>query len=490
MQQPPIMKHRLRTLASLLAFGGLLVAQQAAAHGYSSDPPSRAFMCHGSYKGPKHNTGCGAAQYDYMSLENHTSLEPRFPVTGPIDEGIPGASDGKDDTQYSALNDQTATLWEKTDLTAGENHTFVWTFTAVHPTKDISYFITKKDWNPNEKLTRASFEEKPFCQQSFGGQNPDAKRDADGHNNISTTCAVPGDRTGYHVILGVWNVADPANNAFISTMDVNLVKSGPTPPEPTWQQVGNINPSQDLAVGDQVSTRVFAPGETSALGTSITINSVTDGDHNRWPYLLAQQINKTRGKSYEAGQMHDDVINPVLGQNSIFANKGSGIKDVEIEVKHKPTPPVQDMKVTVDTEYSIDNGSAVVKPFVSLTKKATVTATLLNSTTQVGTNTAVVDSAATIPVNVNNAVAGNFTLVVKTDGADQQSFPIKLTGGSSGGLPTWDASATYQWNQKVQWKGRSYVAAFYSMGKEPGNPAFTGPDGSGKEWKDQGPASK
>jgi hypothetical protein len=146
------------------------------------------------------------------------------------------------------------------------------------------------------------------------------------------------------------------------------------------------------------------------------------------------------------------------------------------------------MTITVNTEYPINSGHAVVDPFVSLTKKGTVTATLLNSTGQVGTQTADVDGAAKVPVDVKNAVAGDYTLVVTTAGVPQQSYPIKLTGGG-GGLPTWDPSKSYQTGDKVQWKGGSYSARWWTQNNEPGNPDTTGPDYSGKVWKDEGAAS-
>ncbi|MBT8768222.1 hypothetical protein [Metapseudomonas boanensis] len=38
----------------------------------------------------------------------------------------------------------------------------------------------------------------------------------------------------------------------------------------------------------------------------------------------------------------------------------------------------------------------------------------------------------------------------------------------------------------VQWKGREYLARWWTRGNEPGNPAFIGLDGSGKVWRDEG----
>lgn len=55
--------------------------------------------------------------------------------------------------------------------------------------------------------------------------------------------------------------------------------------------------------------------------------------------------------------------------------------------------------------------------------------------------------------------------------------------------PQWDSKKSYMENDKVQHKGRQYMARWWTQGNEPGNPAYTGADGSGKVWKDLGPCS-
>ncbi|MEE1894006.1 PKD domain-containing protein [Pseudomonas otitidis] len=50
----------------------------------------------------------------------------------------------------------------------------------------------------------------------------------------------------------------------------------------------------------------------------------------------------------------------------------------------------------------------------------------------------------------------------------------------------WSASGTYWEGNKVTHKGRTYTARWWTKGNEPGNPAFTGADGSGKVWRDEG----
>ncbi len=55
----------------------------------------------------------------------------------------------------------------------------------------------------------------PFCQFNDGGAIPAAQ--------VTHQCNIPADRSGSHVILAVWDIADTAN-AFYQAIDVNLSK--------------------------------------------------------------------------------------------------------------------------------------------------------------------------------------------------------------------------------------------------------------------------
>ncbi|MEC2559155.1 lytic polysaccharide monooxygenase, partial [Bacillus cereus] len=99
----------------------------------------------------------------------------------------------------------------KNTITGGEN-TFTWKYTAPHLTSKWHYYITKKGWNPNKALTRADFEPIGTVQHDGSAAS----------NNLTHKINVPTDRSGYHVILAVWDVADTAN-AFYNVIDVNLI---------------------------------------------------------------------------------------------------------------------------------------------------------------------------------------------------------------------------------------------------------------------------
>jgi chitin-binding protein len=487
MKQPSFAKRHWRTLTPLVAVGSLLVAQNVMAHGYVSDPPGRAAYC----KAGK-NVNCGAVQYEPQSVEGQDG-NPRFPVGGPADGQIGSAGN----SAWGALNEQTSDRWTKTDVIAGQDRTFAWTFTAPHRTQDIRYFITKNGWNPNKPLTRDQLETKPFCESDYGGAISSSK--------TSFSCKIPSDHNGYHVIVGVWDVAD-TSASFYNAIDVNIKggSGGDTPaptPTPTWTQVGAINPIETLAAGDSVRTRVFsATGENNNLSASVTIGSAADGNSERWPYLLAQKINSTMSASYMAGAEQDGAIKPVNGKNTVFVKPGSSITRVETEITKKPAPsPVeQKMTVTHQNEYKISNTTATITPFVTLAKKGTVTGRVYTKAgAMIGTQTLDVDGSATMSIHASPALPNEHTLVMTTpdgnDGVIQQSYTIKLTSSDSGGgavcREEWKASSAYTGGAKVQWKGKFYTARWWTQNNDPSNAANTGPEGSGKVWKDEGAAS-
>ena len=63
---------------------------------------------------------------------------------------------------------------------------------------------------------------------------------------------------------------------------------------------------------------------------------------------------------------------------------------------------------------------------------------------------------------------------------------VTVKAESAGCQGPWSAQGTYMENDKVSHNGRLYTARWWSKGNEPGNPAFTGADGSGKVWRDDG----
>lgn len=184
MKKNKLMVFTATLLLSSAGFISTASADVTLKHGYIDAPPSRAFLC--SAKGGKLNKDCG-------------------PADGEI------ASGGK--ANFSALNAQSADRWHKVAMKSGEN-TFKWTLTAKHSTASWRFFITKPGWDVNKPLTRADFDLTPFCQQDDNGKIPT--------ETVELNCNIP-ERSGYQIILGVWDIAD-TGNAFYQVIDADFKK--------------------------------------------------------------------------------------------------------------------------------------------------------------------------------------------------------------------------------------------------------------------------
>ncbi|MGC5704333.1 N-acetylglucosamine-binding protein GbpA [Pseudomonas sp. NFXW11] len=317
--------RRFLKLPLALAIGMLsFSAQQASAHGYIESPKSRAFLC--SYAGGTKNTNCGAVMYEPQSVEHFESSScpgKGFFACGPTDGKI--ASGGLN--SFSKLDEQTSSRWVKNSIKPGPN-TFTWHYTAQHRTRDYQFFITKKDWNPNQPLTRNSFEKTPLLEQPWHGEMPGTK--------TSHTVNIPSDRNGYHVVLAVWKVGDNSN-AFYQVVDVNIDNpgAGSKPVDDSaksaWSAIGNLQ-GEALAVGDKVRTRVFSDqGEELGKQVTLEINSANLAKADQWPLELAKKVNAAN-LGYQIGELDDkDRVIPGQEQNRIFARNGSGITSVIID---------------------------------------------------------------------------------------------------------------------------------------------------------------
>ncbi len=204
--------------AAILAAGimGIAMAPSAYAHGFVEKPASRAALCSLSYGAL--NSSCGNVMYEPQSLEAPKG----FPQDGPVDGKIASAG-GKFE---GILDQQSVNRWFKNTITGGTN-TFTWKYTQSHATSKWHYYITKKGWDPNKPLTRADLE-------LIGTVEHDG---TEASTNLTHTINVPTDRSGYHVILAVWDVSN-TSNAFYNVIDVNLVNNGDVDKEAPTQPNG------------------------------------------------------------------------------------------------------------------------------------------------------------------------------------------------------------------------------------------------------------
>ncbi|WP_263147844.1 N-acetylglucosamine-binding protein GbpA [Pseudomonas sp. RIT-PI-AD] len=374
-----------------LTFAG---AAEVQAHGYMTGPASRAFKCSQGLNGD-----CGSIRYEPQSVEAPKG----FPAAGPEDGKIASGGVRPD---FSPLDRQTSDLWNKTSIKTGLNN-FAWKFTANHKTSKWEYYITRQGWDQNHVLTRSAFEPTPFCTVDGRNQQPPA--------TVTHQCTVPAGRTGYHVILGVWEIADTVNS-FYQVNDV-LIENGLTPPPgQALTQVGTINSSVVLKKGDLVKTRVFdKSGENSALQTQLSIARDEDGAPSKWSYLLAQKINETQPRLI-AGQVDaDGNVVPAYGLNTVYSKVKNDITRVELDYQ-QATPPVEPVLHVHDlaTEYPIVNGKASLRFSVMTEALLTVSAKVFDADNRsVAYASADVTSSYTFALDIPNAASGSYTLVLQ-----------------------------------------------------------------------------
>jgi chitin-binding protein len=179
-----------------------LSAGGASGHGYTDLPVSRQKLCANGGV-----SGCGSIQWEPQSVEGPKG----FPAAGPADGKLCSAGNGG----FSALDaakQPNGNAWPTTKVTGGQSQTFRWQFTARHSTADFRYYITKDGWDQSKPLTRSALQTAPFLTVPFSGQPP---------ATLSHSGTLPSGKSGHHVILAVWNVAD-TGNAFYACSDVTF----------------------------------------------------------------------------------------------------------------------------------------------------------------------------------------------------------------------------------------------------------------------------
>lgn len=203
---------------------------------------------------------------------------------------------------------------------------------------------------PNQPLTRASFDLTPFCVIDGNMVQPPKQ--------VTHNCTLP-ERTGYQLILGVWEVGD-TSNSFYNIIDAKF-KDGSQPPL-EWSQAGTIYPSIDLAVGDKAMTRVFdANGERPELQTVLTIATAEQGQKNSWAHALASKINAEQSQIRAGQQGADGQFNPVYGMNPVYLKRDSKLERVEIDLQQLQPPVVDSISVSgLASDYVLDNDKATL----------------------------------------------------------------------------------------------------------------------------------
>ncbi|MDZ5432372.1 N-acetylglucosamine-binding protein GbpA [Pseudomonas fluorescens] len=408
--------------SSMILLSTMLASQGASAHGYLEVPPSRALLCQ---KGL--NTNCGGAQYEPQSVGETFKGFPAgtggAPLQGPVDGKIPSGGH----SLFSALDAQSATRWHLTEI-KDRTIDFQWHYTAVHPATKHEYFITRNGWNPNESLKRATFESTPFCTVDGGNQKPS---NSDKHN-----CTIPADKSGQHVILAIWTVGD-TDAAFYNAADVNILAEPELPGG--WSSVGSIAPSTQLLVGDKVKARAFsANGENPQYSVEISIDTAEQGLPNNWSFKLAEAINKAHTLIRAGVRDENGAIEPVKGNNSLYAQKESGVARYEVQLDMKEDAAARMSVASQQAEYVLEKGLVKVDFSMISNRQMNVEATLFDEKNKpVGSTAARAESGITNLVMDVRSNPGKHTLTLVGTTLDgrttrQDTQTTNLTGEGAG----------------------------------------------------------
>ncbi|MFC7678863.1 lytic polysaccharide monooxygenase [Paenibacillus sp. GCM10028914] len=467
----------------LLGFLFLTIfADSASAHGYIESPASRAYMCKQG-----ENTNCGAVQYEPQSIEAIGN----FPTTGPADGEITGGG------IFKELYEQKADRWKKVTLQTGLN-TFTWKLTAAHATDNWKYYITKANWDPSKPIGREDIE--LFCSFDDKGAKPNP--------STSHQCNIPADRTGYQLILGVWDIADTPN-AFYQVIDANIVSGGavqgPTVP-------ANVSLASKTATSVTLKwTASTAPTEIASyeiyrngvlVGTSTTNSYVDQGLTASTSYMYTVRAVDAAGDKSQASPAV--TVTTSADSNSGDNNNNTYPEWVSTQV-YLGGAKVHYNGASYEAKWWTQNetpGKSQVWKLISdagqgATGPAAPTGihSMKTTSTSVSLMWTASEAAAHYEIYLNNILLGKSTLtayeatglsagtsyaftVVAVDGAgdkSQASAPFTVKTATEGGAgdnegslyPEWDAKKAYVGGDKVQFDGVTYEAKWWTYNELP-----------------------
>lgn len=422
--------------------GASLHAQVANAHGYMTNPPSRQALC---AKGI--NVDCADLGYNKEGVGESPK---GFPTAGPADGEIP--SGGK--PLFKKADEQSANRWHLTPI-HDRNIGFDWYYSTGHKTTKWEYFITKTGWNPNRPLARESFELTPFCTVDGHGKPANGgEHEGQGPAPEKHQCTIPADRSGHHVILGLWTI-DNTGNAFHNMVDVDIQADGGIVPE--WPRKAEITPYRDLEVGDKVSARAFdANGENKQFSVTIAIENAEEGMGANWAYKLAKRINETQ-TLVRAGQLDSDGnIEPVVGANTIFAKAESGIASYEVDITAAAGDPATMHLHDVKPEYVLEDGKTTLDFSVMSNKALKVKAQLFDATNkQVGYAQQEVNGTGKLVLDVASVEGAHTLKVVGTENnnrallQEERTVQLKAAGDGSYDYAYPESLSSYKAGTKV-----------------------------------------
>ncbi|WP_157729853.1 lytic polysaccharide monooxygenase [Bacterioplanes sanyensis] len=349
------------------------------AHGYISEPVSRSKLCATGV-----NSNCGAIQWEPQSVEGPD----RYPLTGPKDGEI--ASGGN--AGFSPLNVQTSSRWSKTAISGGPIDV-EWTFTAPHVSRDFRYFITKPGWNPNEPLTRQSFSPDPFCSHDGKQQRP--------ANPLRHSCYLPENLSGYHVMLGVWDVGDTVNS-FYQVVDLNILKGE----QPQWRDIGDIPPGRQVLAGDTVTLHLFDQQQ------QVKTHAWEFSGQGNWSESFAEWINRSNLGVLAGVLDGQGNITPVTGLNDIFVANASSLQRAEISVQSDEPVSIDLSLNNLQRQYLLSSDSLTLDLDLTSQAELQLDVSIYHAQQLVARSSAALNQQLSLPMTLKTPLPGDYQLII------------------------------------------------------------------------------
>ncbi|GAB7532959.1 lytic polysaccharide monooxygenase [Pseudomonas sp. 3A(2025)] len=126
-------------------------------------------------------------------------------------------------TDERILLNRPGDIWPKHPVKSSSTLTIEWNYSMPHKTRRWTYWLTREGWDDNEQLVRAHLEDAPIhtvlnTYQPYWGA--DAEKELMVRNPTIHDIPLP-ERTGHHVLLAIWNIADTAA-AFYQVIDLDF----------------------------------------------------------------------------------------------------------------------------------------------------------------------------------------------------------------------------------------------------------------------------
>ncbi len=183
-----------------------------------------------------------------------------------------------------------------------------------------------------------------------------------------------------------------------------------------------------------------ASGEVLAMKTELAIDSEALTDKNRWSHALATKINVEQ-KTVRAGVKDGKGnVNPVFGNNAVFAKQGSPMKSVVISYEEETPAITEEIRIGNLSSTKIKDGKAQLTFNAEVKGKLTVEARVYDhGQTEKGyVKETLEDASQPLTIALTNVSEGHHMLKVIASNDNGQSIQpdienFNLEADSTGG---------------------------------------------------------